>query len=202
MPPKVAAGSLEPTDGRMDKRVQRSRAVVLSAAAQLLSERGFGGVTVDEVSRRSGVAKTTIYRQWPARTDLLLDTCEMFSTPLATPDKGGLRDDILALTESLTERLRTARWTSVLPSIIDAAERDPEIADLYSRIQLGHSRPFEHIIRRGIERGELGSNVDIELMVACLTGPLFYRRWFSREPLTPEFARSVAESAIRAAGAD
>lgn len=202
MPQSAAAESVKLTDDRMDKRVQRSRAVVLSAAAQLLNERGLGGVTVDEVSRRSGVAKTTIYRQWPARTDLLLDTCETFSTPLVTPDKGSFRSDILELVENLVDRLLTARWASVLPSIIDAAERDPEIAAVYSRIQLGHTRPFEHVIQRAIAKGELRSDVDVELMVACLTGPLFYRRWFSREPLTPEFSINVAVSAIRAAGAD
>ena len=58
-------------DGKtLDERVRRSRAAVIGATTQLLVERGFGGATVDEISRRSGVAKTTIYRHWPTRIDL------------------------------------------------------------------------------------------------------------------------------------
>ena len=108
-----------------DERVRRSRAAVLDVTTQLLFERGFGGATVDEISRRSGVAKTTIYRHWPARTHLLRDACATLGTPLDTPDAGSFAADVTALTTNLARLLRSAKWTSVLPSIIDAAERDP-----------------------------------------------------------------------------
>src|SRR5450631_87981 len=78
----------------LDERVLRSRAAVLGVMAQLLFERGYGGVTVDEISRRSGVAKTTIYRHWPTRTDLLRDACSTLSTPLDTPDTGSFEADV------------------------------------------------------------------------------------------------------------
>src|SRR5271154_2815383 len=86
----------------LDERVRRSRAAVLGATAHLLSERGFAGATVDEISRRSGVAKTTIYRHWPTRTDLLRDACSTLSTPLDTPDTGSFEADMTALMTNLT----------------------------------------------------------------------------------------------------
>jgi AcrR family transcriptional regulator len=186
-PPVAAERNVE----ALDERVRRSRAAVLGVTAQLLFERGFGGATVDEISRRSGVAKTTIYRHWPTRTDLLRDACSTLGTPLDAPDTGSFEADVTALMMNLAHLLRSAKWTSVLPSIIDAAERDPDIAYMYSKLQQGYSQPFETVIRRALRRGELPPNTDAAMLVAALTGPLFYRRWFSREPLTDDFARQI-----------
>ncbi len=110
-----------------DERVVRSKEAVLAATHELLSEAGLGGVSVDAVSRRSKVAKTTIYRHWPTRTALSLDACSKMGTKPEVPDTGSLEGDITALAMGIAERLQTARWPSVLPSVIDAAERDPEI---------------------------------------------------------------------------
>ncbi len=180
-----------------DQRVLRSRRTVLDVTMQLLFERGFGGATVDEISRRSGVAKTTIYRHWPTRADLLRDACSTLGTPLDTPDTGSFEADVNALMTNLAHILRSAKWTSVLPSIIDAAERDPDIADMYSKLQKGYSAPFETIIQRGLQKGELPPNTDRAMLIAALTGPLFYRRWFSREALTDAFAKQIVLLATR-----
>jgi AcrR family transcriptional regulator len=175
----------------LDERVRRSRATVLDVTTQLLIERGFSGATVDEISRRSGVAKTTIYRHWPTRTDLLRDACSTLSTPLEAPNTGTFLADLTALMIDLTQILRSAKWTSVLPSIIDEAERDPDLAEMYSKLQRGYSAPFEAVFQRASQRGELPKDADIPMLIAALTGPLFYRRWFSREPLTDVFARQI-----------
>ena len=192
----IDAGDIEQAADTMDERVRRSRAAVLAATSELLFERGYAGVSVDEVCRRSGVAKTTIYRHWPTRTDLLRDACATIGTPQMAPDSGSLRADIAALMGDLRKALTTARWTSVLPSIIDAGERDPEMADMYRRLQEGYSAPFEVAIRRGIERSELPGGTDVAALVAALIGPLFYRRWFSREPLTEGFVREIIRIAV------
>jgi AcrR family transcriptional regulator len=184
----------------LDERVRRSRTSVLGATTQLLVERGFGGATVDEISRRSGVAKTTIYRHWPTRIDLLRDACSTLGTPLDTPDTGSFEADATALVRTLAYLLRTAKWTSVLPSIIDAAERDPAIADMYSKLQQGYSAPFETAIQRALRRGELAGNTDGATLIAALTGPLFYRRWFSREPLSNAFATEIVRRALGVRG--
>jgi AcrR family transcriptional regulator len=180
-----------------DERVRRSRARVLGVTAKLLFERGFAGTSVDEISRRSGVAKTTIYRHWPTRTDLLRDACSTIGTPLDVPDTGGLEGDVTVLMANLVHLLRSGKWTSVLPSVIDAAERNPDIADMYSRLQEGYSAPLEFVIRRAMQKGELPNTTDVALLTAALTGPLFYRRWFSREPLTHDFVKQIVRLVIR-----
>jgi AcrR family transcriptional regulator len=182
----------EPTD----ERVRRSREAVLGATHQLLSEAGLGGVSIDEVSRRSGVAKTTIYRHWPSRSALLLDACSKMSSPIEAPDTGSLAGDLAALALELARRLRTARWAAVLPSIIDAAERDPDLAELHSRLHAGLMVPFRTVVERGQKRKELPRGRDPADVVAAIVGPLFYRRWFSREALDDRFVRGVVENAV------
>jgi AcrR family transcriptional regulator len=180
----------------LDERVRRSRAKVLDATTELLFERGYAGATVDEISRRSGVAKTTIYRHWPTRTDLLRNACSALGTPLDTPDAGSLAADMIALMIQLASLLRSAKWPSVLPSIIDAAERDPDIAAMYCKLQLAYSAPFATLIQRANRRRELPRDTDESMLIAALTGPLFYRRWFSREPLTDDFARQIVRRVL------
>ncbi len=185
------------TTQTLDERVRRSRRTVLAATAELLFERGFAGASVDEISRRSGVAKTTIYRHWPTRVDLLRDACSTLGTPQNVPDTGNFETDVTALVTDLAQLLRTAKWTSVLPSIIDAAERDPDIADMYSKLQHGYSAPLETAILRAVGRGELPKDTDTAMLIAALTGPLFYRRWFSRDPLTDAFAKQIVQRVVR-----
>ena len=180
----------------VDDRVRRSKASVLKVTAELLTETGLGGVSVDEVVRRSGVAKTTIYRHWPTRSDLLIEACSQLGTEQEVPDTGSLEDDICALLTDLAQLLRTARWASVVPSVIDAAERDADVATIHGRIQRGHARPFQEVIARAKRNGEISPSVDSAAMIAALIGPLFYRRWFSRESLDTSFVNDVVKRAI------
>lgn len=184
-------------DAGVDERVRRSRESVLRITSELLNETGLGAFTVDEVSRRSGVAKTTIYRHWPTRTDLIIDACSQISTTHEAPDTGSFEGDVTALLTNMAALLRTANWSSVMPSIIDEAERDPRIAEVHSRIQMGHTAPFQQIIKRAIVKGELPKNTNVAAVIASLLGPLFYRRWFSREPLDAPFVKGVVRSMRR-----
>ncbi|HET9374779.1 MAG TPA: TetR/AcrR family transcriptional regulator [Chthoniobacterales bacterium] len=179
-----------------DERVQRSKKAVLTATFQLLSETGLTGVSIDQVSRRSGVAKTTIYRHWPSRSALVLDACSRLKPKSEAPDTGNLKDDVTVLALNLASRLRTARWATVLPSMIDAAERDPELADLHSRMHAEMTTAFRAVIKRSQQRGELSRHRRPTEVVAMILGPLFYRRWFSREPLDEGFVKRVVESAV------
>jgi AcrR family transcriptional regulator len=180
-------------DGDVDKRVQRSRKTVLAATLQLLGEAGLSGVSVDEVARRSGVAKTTIYRHWPSRSALLLDACSNLGAKAATPDTGSLRGDLTALATSMAARLRTERWATILPSMIDAAEREPELAEVHTRLHAGYMAPLNAVIERARARGELPRDREPSEIVAMVVGPLYYRRWFSREPLDAAFVTSVID---------
>lgn len=181
---------------KVDKRVERSRHTILAAAFDLLSEGGVASFTVDEVARRSGVAKTTIYRHWPTREALVIDACSRMIDRQQTPDTGSLDGDVKAILEQIAHMLQTANWSSVLPSIVDTAERDPEFAKVHSRIQQGHTAPLREVLQRAAVRGDLPANADMSTIVASLMGPLFYRRWFSREPIDSQFIEAIIKRVL------
>jgi len=180
-----------------DERVERSKKAVLAAAHQLLSEGGLGGVSVDEVSKRSGVAKTTIYRHWASRSALLLDACSNMSARPQAPDTGSLQGDLETLSLYIAAKLRTAPWAAVLPSVIDAAERDADLAELQKKLHGEMRTAFRIVVERAQKRGELSSGVDSSEIIATVLGPLYYRRWFSREPLDENFVRGVVHRAVQ-----
>lgn len=184
------------TSAKVNRRVERSRHTVLSAAFELLSEGGVASFSVDEVARRSGVAKTTIYRHWPTREALVIDACSRMIAEQETPDTGSLEGDVTAILMEIAHLLPTANWSFVLPSIVDTAERNPEFAEIHSRIQRGHAAPLREVLQRAADRGELPARADASTIVAALLGPLFYRRWFSREPIDDAFVKTIIKLAL------
>ncbi len=181
---------------KVNSRVERSRHTVLSAAFELLSEGGVASFSVDEVARRSGVAKTTIYRHWPTREALVIDACSRMIAEQETPDTGSLEGDVTAILMEIAHLLPTANWSFVLPSIVDTAERNPEFAEIHSRIQRGHAAPLRAVLQRAVDRGELSAHADASTIVAALLGPLFYRRWFSREPIDDAFVKTIIKRVL------
>jgi AcrR family transcriptional regulator len=179
--------------------VERSRKAVLEATYDLLQKTGLSGVSVDQVCRRSGVAKTTIYRHWDSREALLLDACSTLGPKSQAPDTGNPKRDLETLVMQIAQRLQTAPWAKVLPSIIDAAERDRHLADVQARIHAEMRSPVRTIIERAKQKGELPKSVDPTHLVAHILGPLFYRRWFSREVLDERFLAGVVARAMNEA---
>ena len=172
-------------------RVRRSREAVLRATFDLLTEVGLDALSIEEIARRSGVAKTTIYRHWATRSDLVVEACSHLVAEGAAPDTGSLRGDLTVALRELAGLLRSARWASVLPSVVDAAERDPRLAQVHATIQRSHATPLATILARAAARGEVSTDDDPSEGIAALLGPLYYRRWFSREPLDDDFVEAV-----------
>lgn len=181
-----------------DERVERSKELVLGAAHDLLTEVGLSGITVDEVARRSGVAKATIYRHWPSRTSLVLDACRQLSTKPQAPDTGSLKRDLEMLASAIVLFLRLPQ-SAVLSSIIDAGERDQELAQLQSSELCEVQDAFRTVIEKGKRRGELPVRENAQELIAGILGPLFFRRWFSREGLDEALAKRVVARALRKA---
>lgn len=183
-------------DEYQNKRVERSKAAVLAETYRQLTQGGMTGVSVDDVARESGVAKTTIYRHWPTRSALLIDACSRMGGPQPTPNLGSLRGDLLMLAQTVADQLRTAPWAAALPSIIDAAERDAKIAAMQTAMHRQNVEPFRGAVENARARGDVSPDASADLLTALTLGPLFYRRWFSKEPLDDAFVDAVVDTAI------
>src|SRR6516165_1445320 len=119
MRPSVGVGQRP----EVDARVRHSKLVVMATIYELLSEEGLAGVTVDAVARRSGVAKTTIYRHWPSREALLLDACAQLGPRFEIADAGSFPKDLRALVQRVVEQVLSGPSAAILLSLMDAAER-------------------------------------------------------------------------------
>lgn len=184
----------------LDPRVARSRAAVLDATVALLAEQGWSATTVGAVSERSGVAKTTIYRHWPNRAGLILDAVDSLS---ATPEfdaAGDLYADLVTMACSLADALEQAQWSRVLPSLVDAAERDPQVAKLAAAIGEERRIPLRDRLQRAVDARDLPPDTDVELMAHLIGDPLFFRRLMSRERATTRFIEALVDRALRAFG--
>lgn len=184
-----------------DPRVVRSRQVVIQAARELLLELGFAGVTIEAVAARSGVAKTTIYRHWADRHVLIMDVFPPVERNEEAPATDDLRADIIDKLRGLTEGLVSEEWGEVMPALIEAAERDPEFRTLSKAYINTKRRSTRRRLELAVRRGELPAQTDIEVLMAGLAGPLFYRRYISRQPLTDRhLVEKVTDQALRGAG--
>jgi AcrR family transcriptional regulator len=171
----------------VDPRIARSRTALLAAAADELVERGFANFTIDGVVARSGVAKSTLYRHWPSKADLLHDVIASFKEFPPPPDSGSLREDLLLIVRGLIDALwrLSDPYLRALPSLVEAAERDDELAALHLRMSAERSDRLRQVLARGKTTGELRADVDIELAIAVLVGPPFFRRFIMRRPMHP-----------------
>jgi AcrR family transcriptional regulator len=177
-----------------DPRAIRSRRAIINAAVELLAEHGFAGTTIEAIAARSGAAKTTIYRHWPDKRAVLLAAIEAIVPAATAPDSGSLREDLIGFARDLARIISTPPTAALVPALIDAAERDPEIARLLADFTAQRRRPVHTAVERAVERGEIEARHDAAPIDGLLLGPIFYRRLLSRQPITPKFVENVVDT--------
>jgi AcrR family transcriptional regulator len=175
----------------VDPRVARSRAKIFEAVLEELATVGYAAMTIEGVAGRAGVAKTTVYRHWESKARLVNDAVhdQKFAEDLI--DTGNLREDLLGILGRLAARLEGGNPARILPAMISAAEVDPELAKLHQDFVQQRRRPLIAALERAIVRGELPADVDVEIAADMLSGPLFFRRFISRMPISSEFAQQL-----------
>ena len=178
-------------------RSEEARRKALAAAADLIVERGVGAFSIEEVAARSGVAKSTIYRHWPERAALIIDTARATFEHVVTPDTGSLRGDLAAYTAGLVRAdLSTGRSAQLMPAIIDAANRDPEIATLVDRLKDEREQPICTMVARAQARGEIPADLDIRVAVGTLIGPIVFRKLVQRQLIDPSYVEGCLDVVV------
>jgi AcrR family transcriptional regulator len=159
------------------RRDENARLAVLHAADDLLVERGFGGVTIEGIAARAGVAKQTIYRWWPSKVDILLDTLiDDASRQLSLPEKGAVVAGVRRYLRSLARFLTKEPAGKVLLALIGEAQHDAEVAAMFHQRYLDPQRQREReMLERGIASGELAADLDVDAALDALLGPVLYR---------------------------
>jgi AcrR family transcriptional regulator len=184
--------------GNRHGRSEQARLAVLDAADDLLVERGFAGLTMEGIAARAGVAKQTIYRWWPSKTAVLLDAYgQDAAEDLTPPDTGDLVTDLRTHLRTIASFLTRADAGAVLRALVGQAQHDPEVAEVLRRDHLSRQRERDRLpLERAVARGELGPDVDLDLLVDRLVGPLHYRVLVTGEPVPPEFTDALVADVL------
>lgn len=188
------------TDLDADPRVVRTRRDVLAAARAVLLEEGWERVTVSRVADRSGYARTTLYRHWPQRLDLLRDLIGEEARLAHTTPSGDLRADLVAELEAFRVAVTSSGLGRVMIAIGQQARDDAELADLNRSMRADGARVLDEIVSAGIQRGELDGRVDPEFAGAQLVGPVLFNYLFEGDAsLDHRFVESVVDWFLAAA---
>jgi AcrR family transcriptional regulator len=177
-------------------RSARARQAVLQATADLVAEVGVERTTIDEIAIRSGVAKTTIYRHFASKEVLVVEAVHACTSLPIVTDTGSLRDDLISCFSGITKASYDGRLGDMMLSLMDAAQRDPEL-DRLVRAHTDQRRRFATtVIERAVARGDLPSDVDVDLLVTLVAGPLVYTKLVRRQRVTDELVAAVVDTVL------
>ena len=177
-------------------RSERARQAVLDVTADLVAEVGVERTTIDEIANRSGVAKTTIYRHFASKEVLVVEAVHACTYIPVVTDTGSLRDDLISCFSGTTKASYDGRLGNMMLSLMDAAQRDPELGRLV-RAQTDQRRRFAiTVIERAVARGDLPADVDVDLLVTLLAGPLVYTKLVRRLRVTDELVAAVVDTVL------
>ena len=180
-----------PRDARADR-------AILTAALELMAERGVHELRMDDVAAHAGVGKAAIYRRYRSKDELVAGAVAALVSEITVPDTGSTRADLLALMRDAVEVYTGSVAARAMPSLVEAMSRNPGLAEAVRDGFLAGRRAALHkVLERAIERGDLRPDLDIGLALDVLGGPLFYRLLVTGGPLDDHLAESVAELILR-----
>jgi AcrR family transcriptional regulator len=188
----------ETARGRGRPRSEESERAILDATRSLLKEGDFGDLTIDEVAKRAGVGKSTIYRRWPTKGTLVFEAFMIeILAKQPPPDAGNLRGDLLAALRSWIQAVKGTDTGRTLVGLISEVQGDPELAQMWAEKFVGPVRAQHRLLfDRAIARGEIPPSVDVDVALDLLFGAAYLRLLQAHLELDDQFATSVVDTII------
>ncbi|BCQ07834.1 TetR family transcriptional regulator [Mycobacterium heckeshornense] len=157
-------------------RSRRIDAAILTAARELLVERGYGGVTFDEVARRAGVTRPTVYLRFATRAELVHDAVVGDAGDRPVPDTGSLAGDLAACIDNAIGLFSVPEVAAAFPALIDEWRTAPELRDsIKRRIYEPYATDIGHLLERARARGEITRPIDPAVLQDLITGAVLMR---------------------------
>ena len=190
--------SLPPTS-RPRRRNPAIHRAILEATVMLLERHGYRNLTIEGIAEEAGVGKQTIYRWWPNKARLVM---EAFITAgeerVPEPDTGSVVTDLEAiLIPVFAWNAAYDRGTALAnKGMMAEAQLDPEFAREYRELHRSWWGPLQRSIARGVQRGELRSDVDAQALIDTMLGASWYRVLLEHAPLDEGFARGLVHAVV------
>ncbi len=165
----------------------------------VLRTSGYRSVTIEGIARRVQRARTSIYRRWPSKRHLVAYAVisELGDNP--APDTGSLRRDLEAAVKTLWNAFN-GPLGQALGGLVGEMAQDEELAAMIRRDVLASRRQsMKAAFARALARGEIRTDLDVELVLDMLTGPFYFRALFKHAEITRQAAREIVDYVLRAA---
>jgi AcrR family transcriptional regulator len=171
---------------------------ILDAALAMLAEGGYASFRLEALAARAGAAKTTILRRWPSKAAVAAAAVERLALQTVDlPESGTLRGDLHALLTSAVT-VFTQGDGGFVPRLIRESGHHPEIADLLQTVIHTRRLAYRRVLGRAIARHELDPDVDQDLLIDLLVGPIWTRLLITRDPITPALVDEIVDALTRA----
>lgn len=178
-------------------RTTRVRRIILDAATALLVEKGHHAVTHHQVSKLTGVPRSTIYRHWPDAVSLLMDAIDTVLAPDHTlVTAGDVRSSLTTALESMRLRLDRRPFREMFAALLDHATRSEELIPAQRRFVAGVTAPLRSVLAEVIDDGRLDRSLRLEDVVAQLAGPLFHQHVMLQARISDELITNTVEGFV------
>ena len=164
-----------------------------AAALDLLVEEGFAGMSIEGVAARAGVGKATIYRRWPTKEDLVLDAVvRKCREHVVSPDTGSVRADVLEMLQALIRKFQ--RDGLVMRAFAAEQSHHPQLGRAFRSMFLAERRAaMRGILERGVARGELPADSDLDLLVDVGSALMWHRFAITDSPLDDDLPQRIVD---------
>ncbi|MDZ5444486.1 TetR/AcrR family transcriptional regulator [Micromonospora sp. 4G57] len=160
----------------------RADEAIIEATLDLLAEgSSIETLSIEAIAARAGVGKATIYRRWPGKDALLIDALRRLKGIQPQPAGHSVRDDLVLLVGAVGHNI-DPRAAKIMPCLVPEVNRSPDHFQLYQNIIEPRRKLMREVLRRGVATGELRADLDIELTMALLTGPMLIQRLLRWHP--------------------
>ncbi len=157
------------------KRGAETTVAILDVTVELLTETGYGNLTIDAVAERAGASKATIYRRWSSKSDLVVAAISTVIVPVDVADQG---DFVTEFRSYLIDRFAIYGNESgrrLVAALIGAAPTDLELGEALRTWLAGTRRSTIALLERGRARGDVRTDVDLASIVTLVSAPLLHR---------------------------
>jgi len=176
-------------------RSEEAHQAILDATVELLAEVGFSALTVEGVAQRAGVGKATIYRRWPSKLPLVVEAFGGLPQ-LEDADTGDLAGDLKSMLRGYLQLFNTTPLATILPSLAGERAHNEALSELFDPVLKGRRRPLTRVLERGVARGELPTDLDLELAADLVVGPIAVKLFFTGGRLSPRMVGPVVDLAL------
>jgi AcrR family transcriptional regulator len=173
------------------------RAAAIDATLDELADRGYSALSLEGVARRAGVNKTTLYRRWGTRENLVLEAMlERAGERISVPATGSLRRDLLELARTAAANAATPEVAAMARAVAAESPRDGRLAAANSRFWAERLALDAVIVERAIERGEVRADADPSRVIEAVLGPIHLRLLLTGESVTPSFLEGIVDQVL------